>query len=110
MSAWVLSSGQTRSCLQTKSGSGRTLVCLQGELAGSITQDLRMLKRFLHSRAIAEQGQMRIHSDLVLQIVVELGSKLGVIHWELPAKTAQGVPYLWAMIKGSASPYYDQVF
>ena len=55
-------------------------MCLQGELAGSKTKALRTLKCCLHSRAIAEHGQMIMHSELLLQLVVELGSKLRVIH------------------------------
>ena len=64
---------------------------MQGELAGSKTEDLRILKRFLRSRAIAEHGQMIMHSELLPQLVVELGSKLGVKDWELPAKAVQGL-------------------
>ena len=51
---------------------------MQGELAGSNTEDLRILKCCLHSRAIAEHGQMIMHLELLPQLVVELGSKLGV--------------------------------
>ena len=83
---------------------------MQGELAGSNTEDLRTLKHFLHSRAIAEHGQMIMHSELLLQLVVELGSKLGVNHWELPAKAVQGLVNLWAMMKTSASPFSHQFF
>jgi hypothetical protein len=34
---------------------------------------------------------MRMYSELLLQLFVELGSKLGVMHWELPAKAVQGL-------------------
>ena len=83
---------------------------MQGELAGLKTEDLRTLKRFLNSRAIAEHGQMIMHSGLLLQLVDELGSKLGVIHWELPAKVKQGLVNLWTMMKASASPCSHQFF
>ena len=89
MPAWVLSSGVMRLSLKRNLGSGRKSGCLQGELAYSRTEnlrieDLKVLEGCLHSRA-TEQNRTRIHFKLILQQIFDLGCKFGVIYSVVPS-------------------------